>query len=45
MTMEGEISAIAADFPGGPVVQNLPTNAGGHGSIPDLGTSHMPQRN
>ena len=26
------------DFPGGPVVKNLPANAGGTGSIPGLGT-------
>ena len=26
------------DFPGGPVVKNLPSNAGDAGSIPGLGT-------
>ena len=30
-----------ADFPGGPVVKNPPTNAGAMGSIPGLGRSHM----
>ena len=29
------------DFPGGPVVKNLPVNAGDMGSIPSLGRSHM----
>ena len=28
----------AGDFPGGPVVKNPPSNAGGTGSIPDQGT-------
>ena len=32
-------------FPGGPVVKNLPANAGDTGSIPDPGRSHMPQGN
>ena len=32
-------------FPGGAVVENLPTNAGDTGSRPGLGRSHMPQRN
>ena len=31
------------DFPGGPVVKNLPANAGDMGSDPDLGRSHMPR--
>ena len=31
------------DFPGGPVVKNLPANARDTGSIPDPGRSHMPQ--
>ena len=35
----------AWDFPGGPVVKNLPVNAGGMGLIPGLGRSHMPQGN
>ena len=29
-------------FPGGPVVKNLPVNAGDTGSIPAPGRSHMP---
>ena len=32
-------------FPGGAVVDNLPANAGGTGSRPGLGRSHMPQSN
>ena len=32
-------------FPGGPVVKNLPTNAGDMGSIPGSGRSHMPWGN
>ena len=28
-------------FPGGPVVKNLPANAGDTGSIPGLGRFHM----
>ena len=31
------------DFPGGPVVKNLPASAGDMSSIPDPGSSHMPQ--
>ena len=32
------------DFPGGPLVKNLPYNAGSSGLIPDLGTKtpHAP---
>jgi len=30
------------DFSGGPVVKNLPENAGDMGSIPDHGKSLMP---
>ena len=30
-------------FPGGAVVKNLPANAGGMGSSPGLGRSHMPR--
>ena len=30
--------SILEDFPGGPVVKNLPHNAGDAGSIPDWGT-------
>ena len=33
---------LDGDFPGGPVVENLPCNARDTGSIPDLGRSHMP---
>ena len=32
-------------FPGGVVVESLPTNAGDTGSSPGLGRSHMPQSN
>ena len=31
------------DFPGGPVVKNLPANAGYKGLIPGLGRFHMPR--
>ena len=31
------------DFPGGPVVKNLPAYAGDRGSIPGPGRSHMPR--
>ena len=30
-------------FPGGPVVNNPPANAGDMGSLPGLGRFHMPQ--
>ena len=33
------------DFPGGLVVDSLPTNAGDMGSMPGPGRSHMPQGN
>ena len=33
------------DFPGGPVVKNLPASAGNMGSIPGLGSCHMPRSN
>ena len=33
------------DFPGGPVVKNLPAKAEHMGSIPDPGGFHMPQGN
>ena len=33
------------DFPGGPVVKNLPTNAGNTGSIPAPGRFHIPRDN
>ena len=32
-------------FPGGPVVENLPANAGDTGSSPGLGRSHRPWNN
>ena len=31
------------DFLGGPVIENLPANAGDMGSIPDPGRFYMPQ--
>ena len=33
------------DFPGGPVVKNLPANGGDMDLIPDLGRYHMLQSN
>ena len=35
------------DFPGGPVVKNLPANTGDTGSVPGAGRdgSHMPHSN
>ena len=33
------------DFPGGPVVKNVPADAGDTGSIPGTGRFHMPQSN
>ena len=33
------------DFPGGPVVTNMPANAGDTGSIPGWGSFHMIQSN
>ena len=33
------------DFPGGPVVKNLPANAGDMGLIPGPRRSHIPQNN
>ena len=33
------------DVPGGPVVKNLPVDAGKTGSIPGPGRFHMPQNN
>ena len=32
-------------FPGGAVVENLPSNSGDTGSSPGLGRSHMPRSN
>ena len=37
--------AIARGLPGGPVIENLPANAGDMGSIPGLGRSNMPRSN
>ena len=37
------LKSWARGFPGGAVVKNLPANAGGTGSSPGLGRSHMPQ--
>ena len=37
--------ALGRDFTGGPVVKNLPDNAGDVGSIPGPGRSHIPQSN
>ena len=34
---------LCLGFPGGPVVKNLPANAGDMGSIPAPGRSHMLQ--
>ena len=33
------------DFPGGPVVENLPASAGDTGSVPGWGRFHMPWGN
>ena len=40
-----QIKKLCGDFPGGPVVKNLPANQGGMGSISALGRSHMPWGN
>ena len=34
---EDALKCTLGDFPGGPVVKTLPSNAGGQGSIPGLG--------
>ena len=34
----GYVESMAEDFPDGPVVKNLPSKAGGTGSVPGLGT-------
>ena len=39
------IKTIKLSFPGGAVVENLPANAGGTGSSPGPGGSHMPWSN
>ena len=36
-----EIKPYGLDFPGGPVVKNLPANAGDMGSTPDPRRPHM----
>ena len=38
-------SLVFRSFPGGPVVKNLPHNAGNVGLIPGQGRSQMPQDN
>ena len=38
-------TCITRDFPGSPVVKNLPANAGDTGSIPGPGRFHMPWGN
>ena len=40
----GKLTAVVG-FPGGPVIKNLPANAGDTGSIPSPGRPHMLQRN
>ena len=40
-----ELKIIFSDFPGGPVVKNLPANAADTGSISGLGKFCMPQGN
>ena len=35
------LKIYAWDFPGGPVVKNVPVNAGDRGLIPGLGRFHM----
>ena len=40
-----QIKTTMRDFPGGPVVKNLPANAGVMGSIPGLGRFHIPWGN
>ena len=37
------LNIFKKDFPSGPVVKNLPANAGDKGSIPDPGGSHAPR--
>ena len=40
----GEVKTKAvSDFPGGPVIKNLPASAGDTGSIPALGRFRMPR--
>ena len=42
---QSDLKETLGDFPGGTVVKNPPANAGGTGSSPGLGRSHMPQSN
>ena len=42
---EMNIKTTMRGFPGGPVVESLPANAGDMGSSPGLGGSHMPRSN
>ena len=42
---ENRVQLIVVDFPGCPVVKNLPVNAGDTASIPGLGRFHMLQGN
>ena len=39
------INKFSEDFPGGPVVKNLPVNAGDMDLIPDPGMFHVPWSN
>ena len=34
-------NTLTEEFSGGPMVKNMPSNAGDMGSIPDLGRFHM----
>ena len=43
--IHGDHKDTQGDFPGGSVVKNLPAKAGDMGSIPNLGSSHMPWSN
>ena len=38
-------STVSMDFPGSPMVKNLPANEGATGSISGLGRFHMPWSN
>ena len=41
----GKCTNLVLEFPGSPVIENLPANAGFMGSIPGLGRFHMAQSN
>ena len=45
LLMGGRVEKLPQDSPGGPVVKNLPANAGDPGLIPEPGKSHMLQSN